>query len=64
MDSAAIHSDSDTDRHWEWQYLDLMRQIWTQGDERTDRTGIGTRSIFGAQIRFDLSAGHVPRWRL
>ncbi|MBN8500345.1 MAG: thymidylate synthase [Sphingomonadales bacterium] len=60
MDSAAIHSDSDTDRHWEWQYLDLMRQIWTQGDERTDRTGIGTRSIFGAQIRFDLSAGHVP----
>jgi len=47
-------------RHWEWQYLDLMRHIWEQGDERIDRTGIGTRSIFGPQIRFDLSRGHVP----
>jgi len=48
------------DRHWEWQYLDLMRRIWEQGDERIDRTGIGTRSIFGPQLRFDLSEGRVP----
>lgn len=46
--------------HWEWQYIDLMRRIWEQGDERVDRTGVGTRSIFGAQIRFDLSGGAMP----
>ena len=48
------------DRHWEWQYLDLMRRIWEQGDERIDRTGIGTRSLFGAEMRFDLSGGQMP----
>lgn len=41
--------------HFEWQYLDLMRQVWTQGHERSDRTGVGTRSLFGATMRFDLS---------
>ena len=48
------------DRHWEWQYLGLMRRIWEQGDERVDRTGIGTRSVFGAEIRFDLAGGAMP----
>lgn len=46
--------------HWEWQYLDLMRRIWSEGDERVDRTGIGTRSVFGPQLRFDLSGDRVP----
>lgn len=46
--------------HWEWQYLDLMRQIWEHGDERVDRTGVGTRSVFGTQIRFDLAGGAMP----
>ena len=46
--------------HWEWQYLDLMRRIWEHGDARLDRTGIGTRSVFGAQIRFDLAGGAMP----
>lgn len=46
--------------HEEWQYLDLMRRIWDHGDARVDRTGVGTRSIFGAQLRFDLSGGRVP----
>jgi thymidylate synthase len=46
--------------HWEWQYLTLMRQIWEQGDERIDRTGVGTRSVLGAQIRFDLAGGAMP----
>lgn len=46
--------------HWEWQYLDLMRRIWEHGDERMDRTGVGTRSLFGETIRFDLSGGAMP----
>jgi thymidylate synthase len=46
--------------HWEWQYLDLMRRIWTEGDERLDRTGIGTRSLFGRMLRCDLSDGRAP----
>lgn len=60
MASAAIPLDSRPNDHWEWQYLDLMRRIWEHGDERIDRTGVGTRAVFGAQIRFDLSGGAMP----
>ena len=60
MASVVSRSDSLSASHWEWQYLDLMRRIWEDGDERIDRTGIGTRSIFGPQLRFDLSGGKVP----
>ncbi len=60
MASQAIPLDSPQPAHWEWQYLALMRRIWEHGDERIDRTGIGTRSIFGAQIRFDLAGGAMP----
>lgn len=59
MASRLAPSDSLPD-HPEWQYLDLMRRIWEHGDERVDRTGIGTRSVFGAQLRFDLSGGRMP----
>ena len=47
-------------RHYEYQYLDLMRRIWAHGDVRMDRTGVGTRSVFGEQLRFDLTDGRIP----
>ncbi len=39
------------------QYLDLMRHVREQGARKEDRTGTGTLSVFGYQMRFDLSAG-------
>jgi thymidylate synthase len=47
-------------RHPEYQYLDLLQHVLDNGDPRMDRTGVGTRSIFGATMRFDLSKGQVP----
>ncbi len=46
--------------HYELQYLDLMRRIWVEGDERVDRTGVGTRSLFGETMRFSLKDDAIP----
>lgn len=51
---------SDSSAHYEQQYLDLMQHIWTHGAKRVDRTGIGTRAIFGATMRFSLADNAIP----
>ena len=47
-------------RHPEYQYLDMVEHLLEKGDKRIDRTGVGTLSMFGAMMRFDLSDGTIP----
>ncbi|MBA3942236.1 MAG: thymidylate synthase [Sphingopyxis sp.] len=46
--------------HPEYQFLGLLEHVLEKGDKRVDRTGVGTQSLFGELLRFDLSGGTVP----
>src|ERR1700748_3139767 len=57
MSSAAVQSASGTPSAADVAYLDLLRDILENGTDRPDRTGTGTRGVFGRQLRFDLADG-------
>ena len=57
MSVLALQANRADGQHPEQQYLGLLRTVLETGSDRPDRTGTGTRSIFGHQMRFDLSRG-------
>lgn len=50
----------ETPRHEEYQYLDHIKLIIEKGNKKSDRTGVGTLSIFGAQMRYSLRDNTFP----
>ena len=60
MSKGANVADLVANQGWEADYLALMRRIWSTGSTRIDRTGVGTRSMLGAELRCDLADGAMP----
>ncbi|XP_011498441.1 PREDICTED: thymidylate synthase-like [Ceratosolen solmsi marchali] len=52
--------DETTKNEEEYQYLNIIKKIMEEGALKSDRTGVGTRSIFGTQMRFSLRDGVFP----
>jgi len=52
--------DKPNDRHEEYQYLDLVRNVMQSGNDKNDRTGTGTLSLFGTTMRFSLRNDQFP----
>jgi dihydrofolate reductase/thymidylate synthase len=60
LDHTAIRQTCHVINIEEERFLDLLHEVVDHGVQRADRTGIGTLSCFGRELRFDLSAGHLP----